>query len=139
MRYFIVLSPNRASQLTLIPKRKRTTTTTTTTTTDDDDDDDDDYSKEQKPTSTAPTVTGMGTDLKRSIFMTAKSPEKAHQQMHLVRGREMPGLIVDPGAAAGVMGTETLRDFVKGYLHTSGRHYELAPPTSTFTGIDGRP
>ena len=68
----------------------------------------------------------MGADLKRNIFMTAKTAHKAHQMMHLVRGREMAGLVVDPGAAAGVMGTETLRDFVKNYLHTNGRGYELA-------------
>eukprot|EP00959_Pyramimonas_sp_CCMP1952_P121290 2536210-Pyramimonas_sp.AAC.1 len=57
--------------------------------------------------------------------------------MHLVRGREMAGIIVDPGAAAGLMGTDTMKDYVRTYLKDAGLEYTLAPSNSTFSGIDG--
>ena len=58
--------------------------------------------------------------------------------MHAVRGKEMAGLIVDPGAAAGIMGTDTMKDFVKQHLKSAGLQSELEPSTSTFSGIDGQ-
>eukprot|EP00959_Pyramimonas_sp_CCMP1952_P049684 1038302-Pyramimonas_sp.AAC.1 len=49
----------------------------------------------------------------------------------------MAGIIVDPGAAAGLMGTDTMKDYVRTYLKDAGLEYTLAPSNSTFSGIDG--
>ncbi|CAK0865187.1 unnamed protein product [Prorocentrum cordatum] len=73
--------------------------------------------------------------MKRTIFMTTDG--ESYGQMHLVRGREMAGIIVDPGAAAGLMGTDTMKDYVRTYLKDAGLEYTLAPSNSTFSGIDG--
>eukprot|EP00959_Pyramimonas_sp_CCMP1952_P031362 657643-Pyramimonas_sp.AAC.1 len=69
--------------------------------------------------------------------MTTDSPAKDFSTMHTFRGKEVAGLIVDPGTAAGIMGTDTMKDFVKQHLKSAGLQYELEPSTSTFSGIDG--
>ena len=58
--------------------------------------------------------------------------------MHSVRGGNMCGLIVDPGASAGIMGTETMREVVQKHLESTGLDYTLEPPTATFTGLGGK-
>ena len=54
---------------------------------------------------------------------------------HSVRGTSRHGLIVDPGAASALMGTETLRTF----LEDQNLKVTMEPSCSTFTGVDGRP
>ena len=80
-------------------------------------------------------ITGMHAG-KKGIFMQTDSA--TFQQMHTVRGGDMCGLIVDPGASAGIMGTETMREFVQKHLEATGLDYTLEPSTATFTGIDGK-
>ena len=59
--------------------------------------------------------------------------------MHLVRGKQRHGLIVDPGASAPLMGTETLRAFHEEVLQPSGKDIDYFPTDSTFVGVDGVP
>ena len=53
---------------------------------------------------------------------------------HTVNGRPIQGLVFDPGAADGLVGTETLRS----YLKASGQKLEvLGHSATTFRGIEG--
>ena len=47
-------------------------------------------------------------------------------------------VIVDPGAAAGLLGTDTMKDDVRNYLKDAGLECTLAPSSSTVSGIDGK-
>ena len=51
----------------------------------------------------------------------------------------MHGLIVDPGASAPLMGTDTLKDYINDCLEPSGREVSFKSTTKTFVGIDGVP
>ena len=59
--------------------------------------------------------------------------------MHSVGGTPVHGLIVDPGAAAGLMGIDTLRLFLRETLDALGLEVSVAPSSATFTGVDGLP
>ena len=59
--------------------------------------------------------------------------------MHTVRGSTVHGLIVDLGAAAGLMGIDTLRLFMRGSLDPLGLKDVFHSSDRTFTGIDGSP
>ena len=57
---------------------------------------------------------------------------------HSARGHKMFGMIVDPGAASAIMGTDTLREFVNEVLKPKGYSVKYRSTTSRFTGIGGR-
>ena len=59
--------------------------------------------------------------------------------LHTVRGKQVHGLIIDPGAASGVIGTYTCGNYMREVLWPSGMDIEVTPSTGTFTGIDGEP
>ena len=60
--------------------------------------------------------------------------------MFTVRGEERFGLVIDPGAATGLTGTDTLRRYYEQVLVPKGYGSILVNPSSaTFTGIDGQP
>ena len=59
--------------------------------------------------------------------------------MHTVNGVPVHGLIVDPGASAGLMGIDTLRLFLQETLDPLGLSVTIVPSSATFTGVDGLP
>ncbi|CAK0855905.1 unnamed protein product [Prorocentrum cordatum] len=67
-----------------------------------------------------------------SIFSECDDTFEAY---HLVSGRQRKGFIIDPGAASGICGTDTL-------LQHNGKdtqNYTITPGSGNFTGINGRP
>ena len=60
---------------------------------------------------------------------------------HIVQGKEVWGLIWDPGAADGLCGTQTLLEYAQTFLYPHG--WDLQPVArsghSSFAGIDGQP
>ena len=61
------------------------------------------------------------------------------ETFHLIKGRRRHGLIVDPGAASGIIGTDTLREYQDEVLSRHNKTVITRPSTSSFTGIDGKP
>ena len=60
--------------------------------------------------------------------------------MHVARGEERHGLIVDPGAASALMGTDTLKHYFEHLLSPQDlARVSFEPSNATFTGVDGRP
>ncbi len=49
----------------------------------------------------------------------------------------MHGIIVDPGAATSLSGTEAVRRFVEDVPKTRGYAKRVSPSEATFTGVDG--
>ena len=60
-----------------------------------------------------------------------------HQNYHLVRGTNRYGLIVDPGAANSLIGSQTLNDFYTNVLQPRGLHIKSQKSQATFSGISG--
>ena len=61
-----------------------------------------------------------------SVYPATEAPAQAPMPtMHVVRGEQRHGLIIDPGASAALMGTETLRAFQEQTLQPLGRNIEL--------------
>ena len=56
---------------------------------------------------------------------------------HTVRGQKRHGLLYDPGASSGIIGTDTLLDYVREVL--GGADIHTLPSFNKFTGIDGEP
>lgn len=59
---------------------------------------------------------------------------------HMVRGRRVCGLLVDPGASSGLVGTDTLNELLNSGMVPSGRQDEViyGPSSTTVTGISGQ-
>ena len=59
---------------------------------------------------------------------------------HTVAGEKRRGLLVDPGAAAGLIGSETLRDLMDHCLRPAGldKHVVWKERTTSVTGISGK-
>ncbi|CAK8997028.1 Potassium voltage-gated channel subfamily H member 6 (Ether-a-go-go-related gene potassium channel 2) (ERG-2) (Eag-related protein 2) (Ether-a-go-go-related protein 2) (Voltage-gated potassium channel subunit Kv11.2) [Durusdinium trenchii] len=59
---------------------------------------------------------------------------------HTVAGQKRRGLLVDPGAAAGLIGSETLRDLVDTCLRPAGldKHMTWKERSTSVTGISGK-
>eukprot|EP00959_Pyramimonas_sp_CCMP1952_P180449 3773281-Pyramimonas_sp.AAC.1 len=55
----------------------------------------------------------------------------------MVRGRKRYGLLYDPGAASGIIGTDTVREYHRDIIPRMDM--ETRPTKSKFTGIDGKP
>ena len=73
----------------------------------------------------------------RSVSFFADFAKTDGQTFHMVRGVRRRGLIVDPGAASGLMGTDTLLDIKKAVLDPQGLSMVVSDSDSTFSGIDG--
>ena len=73
-----------------------------------------------------------------SVF-TTETPDQCFTGYHEVRGRRRYGLIVDPGASKGLMGTETLREYVTAVLkpHQLASSIVVQESSTTFSGING--
>ena len=65
--------------------------------------------------------------------------KEAISTMHMVSGREVPGLIVDPGASSAIMGTEVFRSILHDILIPLGLQVKYKKTNARFTGIDGQP
>ena len=68
-------------------------------------------------------------------------PEKeATDNFHQVRGRRVLGLLVDPGASSGLIGTDTLKEIMESGALPMARMEEIewGPSTTTVTGISGQ-
>ena len=64
---------------------------------------------------------------------------KAHfQQYHTIRGCKRFGMIIDPGAASGLGGTDTKVEYDANNVPHC-QNYDVVPATSSFSGIDGEP
>ena len=68
-------------------------------------------------------------------------PEKDFaDNFHQVRGRRVLGLLVDPGASSGLIGTDTLKEIMESGALPKSRMEEIewGPSTTTVTGISGQ-
>jgi hypothetical protein len=62
------------------------------------------------------------------------------QHLHSVAGRKRRGLLVDPGASSGVVGTDTLLELLEVMESQGRRHlHKVEPSTQSMCGIDGEP
>ncbi len=87
--------------------------------------------------------------VRRSIFMTLLTlgmTTSTHHEynstvdfthMFTVQGQYVHGVIVDPGAATSLSGTETIRRYVDDVLTPQGYSIRIYPTEATFTGVDG--
>jgi len=60
-------------------------------------------------------------------------------QFHTVKGRHLHGLIVDPGACDGIIGTHTLSRYAQDRLWPKNLDISTRPSVGTFSGINGEP
>ena len=60
---------------------------------------------------------------------------QAFEAYNLVRGRKRAGYIVDPGAASGIAGTDTIIE----HNRSPTAHYRVLPGGGNFSGINGTP
>ena len=62
------------------------------------------------------------------------------ENFHMVRGRKVFGLLVDPGAASGLIGTDTLRELLDAGMVPEHLQDKITwePSTTTVTGISGQ-
>eukprot|EP00435_Cladocopium_sp_Y103_P061079 s1483_g22.t1 len=65
---------------------------------------------------------------------------KVAESYHMVNGKKVHGLLVDPGASSGLMGTETLRELLSSGMVPQDKVKDIAwlPSTTTVTGISGQ-
>ena len=47
------------------------------------------------------------------------------ENFHMVRGRKVCGLLVDPGASSGLVGTDTLKELLESGMVPEERHQEI--------------
>ena len=81
---------------------------------------------------------------KRLAFATkvhASAGSEHDMSFHTVRGQKRRGLLIDPGAAAGLVGSETLRDILQScYPEDKSKDaVSWSESTATITGISGQP
>ena len=71
--------------------------------------------------------------------MQAPSVEGAPEGgiFYMVQGRRRHGLLVDPGASLGIIGSDTLREYISQVLEPKSKSIRLNPSGSTFSGISG--
>lgn len=60
-----------------------------------------------------------------------------YQNFTCINGRSRPGLIVDPGAARGLIGSDSLREIINSVLRPAGKDHlvKWKPSNNKFTGI----
>ena len=66
--------------------------------------------------------------------------ENAFESYHTVRGKKVCGLLVDPGASSGLVGTDTLRELLDSGMVPQDKVKEITwgPSSTTVTGISGQ-
>ena len=66
--------------------------------------------------------------------------ETAFESYHTVRGKKVCGLLVDPGASSGLVGTDTLRELLDSGMVPQDQVKEITwgPSSTTVTGISGQ-
>lgn len=66
--------------------------------------------------------------------------ENAFESYHTVRGKKICGLLVDPGASSGLVGTDTLRELLDSGMVPQDKVKEITwgPSSTTVTGISGQ-
>ena len=70
----------------------------------------------------------------------SRSLQSNHSAFHTVKGVKRRGLLIDPGAAAGLVGSETLRDILKTcFPDRSPKDAVWSDSDATITGISGQP
>lgn len=78
-----------------------------------------------------------------SSLLPPQDQQRAYQHClegstyHTVKGKKRHGLLYDPGASSGIIGTDTVRDYVNDVL--DGQAVSVTPSEARFTGIDGEP
>ena len=109
----------------------------------------------RSPLYTGSGATGYAGGMRRSIFMTLATLSTAYQfpaalttpstgppnfdSMFMVKGKHHHGLIVDPGAASALSGSETLRRYWHEILEPQGVKLVFEGTQQVFTGVDGQP
>ena len=90
------------------------------------------------PTEEQPVTQTFLVGSKASTFATRTSTEVCY---HSVGGRETWGIIWDPGAADGLMGTHTLLEYARAFLYPLGLTFGTMGDQGgkNFAGIDGKP
>jgi len=82
--------------------------------------------------------------LLNSVFPTAQQPSSSKDsgevfaEYHMVKGHNRYGFIVDPGAASGIVGTDTVLAYQRAGVPFADDK-DLSPSTGMFSGIDGEP
>ena len=84
-----------------------------------------------------------GEDPEEKVNKRLNFPEVAADTMenfHMVRGQRVCGLLVDPGAASGLIGTDTLKEFLDIGAIPDDRQDEMKwlPSSTVVTGISGQ-
>ena len=73
-----------------------------------------------------------------AIFVgDGQQPGRDAKAYHAVKGKLRIGLIVDPGASVGIMGTDTLLEHCEGAVRPAGMDIEISDSHTILTGIDG--
>ena len=53
------------------------------------------------------------------------SKQHTFDVFHFVKGKKMHGILIDPGAAKGLVGSDTLHEIIENVLKPSGMHLSL--------------
>lgn len=72
-----------------------------------------------------------------SIFLDSAEKKTPREQYHSVRGQHVHGLLIDPGACKGLIGSESLRELFEGILKPAGKLSSIVwrGSSATFSGI----
>ena len=71
-------------------------------------------------------------------ILEAEASRKHFETYHTVRGKKRYGLVVDPGAASGLGGTDTKVEYDANGVPFCNE-FDVIPNNSHFSGIDGEP
>ncbi|CAK0791575.1 unnamed protein product, partial [Prorocentrum cordatum] len=71
------------------------------------------------------------------VAYLAESFLEVNTSYHSIKGTKRFGLLYDPGASSGIIGTDTVREYQQEIL--GGAEIESRPTRAQFTGIDGKP
>ena len=87
-----------------------------------------------------PSYSASAKTLSFATYVNNTTMQENHACYHAVRGKTRRGLLIDPGAAAGLIGSETLRDLLTScYPELRDDQLQWMDSTATITGISGCP
>ncbi|CAK8991178.1 Uncharacterized protein SCF082_LOCUS2551 [Durusdinium trenchii] len=94
----------------------------------------------QSETSEEPTSASSRKHLNFPVQVNQNCETDAVSSYHMIKGIKRRGLLVDPGAAAGLIGSETLRDLVEECLKPHGLQEQIqwTERRTSVTGISGK-
>ena len=84
------------------------------------------------------TLATIGACMDRDLAAAAGPTPAPQMQMFNVSGVKRHGVIIDPGAASGLTGTQTLKELFEATGKRHGDQLTFSPTQATFTGVDGR-